>query len=476
MFSLAANQKEDWGHVTGLDNPADLGSRGVKASYLKESKLWWQGPEWLRKGKDSWPKGILLEDNNVVMSEIKKNANVLMALGSKIGVSEIVSIYRYSTLSKLLRVTAYVQRFLENMRELKAGRRPKLGALEVEEIERAERTWIKDAQASLRGSDEFKKLSVQLGVMNEDGKLVCKVRLGYADLEYRRKHPILLPKHSAFNDLVIYDCHARVHHNKLWSTLTELRGRFWVPQGRQQVKRVKGRCQTCKRLEGKCFKPPPTAELPKFRVTETLPFCNTGVDFAGPLYVKNNTGEMKKTYIALFTCCVTRAVQLELVSDLHTSTFVNCLRRFCARRGTPRLLNSDSAITFKAVDSLLKKLTLDHTFQGFLTHHRMKWKYNLPLSPCWGGYFERMVGSVKRCLRKVLGNARLTFDERSTILSEVQSTLNARPLTYLYDELGDVWTPSHLLYGHRFSSCQRVLTQIVNGMNLRIRYANDFCI
>eukprot|EP00794_Sanderia_malayensis_P016165 gene16165-biopygen13734 len=449
---LGLTKKEDWGHVAGIDNPADLGSRGAKASHLKGSELWWQGPEWLRRGKESWPKGLLLQDTSVVMSERKKNANVLVTLGSKAGVSEVVKIDRHSTLSKLLRVTAYVQRFIANLRELKAGRRPKLGALEVEEMERAERLWIKDAQDSLRGSDEFEKLSVQLGVRNEDELLVCKGRLGNADFEYRRKHPILLPKQNAFTDLVIYDCHARVHHNKLRSTLTELRGRFWVPRGRQQVKRVVGKCQICKRLEGKAFKPPPTTELPSFRVTETLPFSNTGVDFAGPLYVKNNTGEMVKVYITLFTCCVTRAVHLELISDLQTSTFVNCLRRFCARRGTPRLINTDNGLTFKAADSLLKKLKLDHTFQGFLDHHRITWKFNLPLSPWWGGYFERMVGSVKRCLRKVLGNARLSFDELSTILTEVESTLNSRPLTYLYDELGDVLTPSHLLYGHRFSS------------------------
>ena len=297
--------------------------------------------------------------------------------------------------------------------------------------------------------EDFKKFSVQLGVVSEDGLLICKGRLGNSDLDYRSKYPILLPKNDAFADLVIQDCHARVHHNKLRSTLAEFRGRFWVPQGRQQVKRVIGKCQICRRQEGKPFKPPPIAELPSFRVTETPPFSNTGVDFAGPLYTKSSTGEMKKVYITLFTCCVTRAIHLELISDLHTSTFVNCLRRFCARRGTPRLINSDNALTFKAAESLLKKLTQDHTFQEFTQNRRIIWRFNLPLSPWWGGYFERMVGSVKRCLRKVLGNARLTYDELSTVLTEVENTLNSRPLTYLYDELGEALTPSHLLHGRR---------------------------
>ena len=227
-----------------------------------------------------------------------------------------------------------------------------------------------------------------------------------------------------------------------------------------------GKCQICRRLEGKAYKSPPVAELPNFRVNETLPFSNTGVDFAGPLFVKTDTGEMKKVYIALFTCCVTRAIHLELVEDLHTMSFVNCLRRFCSRRGTPRLINSDNAKTFKAADKLLDRLATDHTFLEFLDHRRIVWKFNLPLSSWWGGYWERMVGCVKRCLRKVLGNARLTRDELSTVFTEVESTLNSRPLTYLYDELGEALTPSHLLHGHR-------LSHLSEGINPEIDHEDD---
>jgi len=70
-----------------------------------------------------------------------------------------------------------------------------------------------------------------------------------------------------------------------------------------------------------------------------------------------------------------------------------------------------------------------------------------------GRIFERMVRSVKRCARKVLGNAKLTFDELSTVLSEIECTLNSRPLTYSYEEPGEqVLTPSHLMLGRRLST------------------------
>ena len=86
------------------------------------------------------------------------------------------------------------------------------------------------------------------------------------------------------------------------------------------VKYVLNRCGVCKKMEGRSFSPPPTASLPDFLVNKAPPFSKTGVDFAGPLFVKDKSNEMRKVYVALFTCCVTRAVHLELVEDLSVET------------------------------------------------------------------------------------------------------------------------------------------------------------
>ena len=175
-----------------------------------------------------------------------------------------------------------------------------------------------------------------------------------------------------------------------------------------------------------------------------------GIDFAGPLYFKTKDAKMEKCYIVLYSCCTTRALHLDIVEDLSGTTFIRSFRRFTARRGTPSVINTDNAKTFKYTAGFLKKLQYDSLFTSLLQEKRVTWKFNLERSPWWGGYFERMVGCVKRCLRKVLGKAKLALDEIRTLLIEIEGTLNNRLITYVYDDVHiQPLTPSHLLHGRR---------------------------
>ena len=242
-------------------------------------------------------------------------------------------------------------------------------------------------------------------------------------------------------------------HSGLRATLAELRSRYWVPKGRQAVKKVLRSCVACKKQGGTPYSAPQTAALSEFRVREVPAFSKCGVDFCGPVYVKSAATRMDKACIALFSCCVTRAIHLELVEDLSADAFRRALRRFVARRGAPSLIVSDNARTFQATEKALNKLVENSAVRNDLDNLRVEWKFNLERAPWWGGFFERMVGSVKSCLRKVLGNARLTFDEMRTVLVEIEGTLNSRPLTYNYDEVErEVLTPSHLIFGRRINS------------------------
>ncbi len=131
--------------------------------------------------------------------------------------------------------------------------------------------------------------------------------------------------------------------------LAELRSMYWVIRGRQVVKNLLYVCVTCRRYEGAHCKgtlPPP---LPEFRVSETRSFQTTGVDYAGPMYVKTpDNPRNTKAWMILYTCYSTRAVHLDLVQDMTAETFMRSFRHFTARRGTPARMISDNAKTFKA--------------------------------------------------------------------------------------------------------------------------------
>lgn len=198
------------------------------------------------------------------------------------------------------------------------------------------------------------------------------------------------------------------------------------------------------------------APLPPERVTKALPFEVTGIDFAGPLYTKDQ-GRNKKSYILLFTCAVTRAIHLELVTDMSIDSFLKAFRRFVARRGVCRVIFSDNAKTFQRASRDLRRLwktIRGKELQNYFAEHRIQWNFIAERAPWWGGFWERLVRSVKPSLKKVLGNSYCTFEELATILTEIEAVINSRPLTYVSAEATEVepLTPSHFLVGKRLTS------------------------
>ena len=447
--------KRDWGHCAGIENPADLGSRGVLISELKNSNIWWSGPEWLKGRPADWPcsESILPTRESKIEEKGSFAVNLLINVNSLFGISNLMNLSKFSSLTKLVRVTAWVKRFVSNLKGKKIGDVLVVDrTLKVSELEEAELEWVKVAQLTLKDQGSYSQIERQYGLVEKEGVLHCTGRLSESELDREAREPIVLPKGHKFTELIIEQCHDRVMHSGVRSTLAQVRSKYWIPKGRQEVKRVTGACVVCKRWNSNaCTKPQPAA-LPEFRVTRAAPFENSGVDFAGPLFAKAQNGT-DKVYIALFTCCVTRAVHLELVQDLSAATFLRCLRWFTSRRGTPRIIVSDNAKTFKAAKGILRELFGSEEVKNCLTSKGIDWRFNLERAPWWGGFFERLIGLAKACLRKVLGRARLTFDELRTVLVEVEANLNTRPLTYQYDEVSaEVLTPSHLMHGRRITS------------------------
>jgi len=206
---------------------------------------------------------------------------------------------------------------------------------------------------------------------------------------------------------------------------------FWIPSIRQWVRSVLRQCVTCAKTIGKAYPTPDPPPLPNARVEGPRPFAVTGVDFTGTLYVKNSTGEHKvehKVYICLFTCTSTRAIHLEIVTDLSAETFHLAFRRFASRRSLPSIMLSDNASTYHAAVEELRVLFKSDVIKEALGHQGVDWQFIPKCAPWYGGFWERLIGLTNQAIRKTLGRTFISLDQLQTVVVEVE---NDRPLTYV---------------------------------------------
>ena len=177
---------------------------------------------------------------------------------------------------------------------------------------------------------------------------------------------------------------------------------------------------------------PVSPDLPSVRLNDDFSFSGIGVDYSGALYCKNlfnsnsiDEDDMYKCYIVIYTCASTTGVVLDLVPHASAEIFVNSLSKFISRRGCPQIILSDNGSPF-----------ITEIAQNFVASKNVKWDFNLANAPWYGGFWERLIGHVKRFLKKVLGQTTLGFYQLQTVIQEVELILNSRPLGVLYD---DVW-------------------------------------
>lgn len=200
------------------------------------------------------------------------------------------------------------------------------------------------------------------------------------------------------------------------------------------------------------------AALPTERCTFSLPFTNTGIDFAGPFELKTSrlrNAKIQKGYAAIFVCLSTRAVHLETCSELTSEAFLATFDRFVGRRGFPAKLFSDNGTNFIGASRALA-----NEYKAFLTSaekslvdkyniHGFSWHFIPPHAPHMGGLWEAAVKSMKSHLKKVAGNLKFTYEEFSTLLVRIESILNSRPISPLSENPDELipLTPGHLLKG-----------------------------
>ena len=455
---------ERWRHVAGLQNPADCASRGLFPTQLKEHELWWEGPQWLQMEPSTWP-----EQPNLSSTPVPEEEKNICFSAVTTFTEPVVPFNRFSKFVTLKRVVAWVFRFAQNTRTNSVSE--KHPSLTVAELTNAETYLISLAQReSFREELDLLKANSPLPKGNRLLPLrpfvdkpfsVLRVggRMSHSKLSYSKMHPLILHGTHSLTKLIIETEHVRLLHAGPTFLMSSLSRRYHVIGLRKTVRAVTRQCITCKRHSIK-----PTnqllGQLPAERVTSGSVFAKVGVDYAGPFQIKYGhvrKPTVLKSYICLFVCLAVKAVHLELVSDLTTEAFIAALRRFTARRGCPSLLWSDHGTNFIGANRELRELNafLRHQItQGaiseFCSANNIQWKFIPERSPHFGGLWESAVKSAKNHLKRIVSPVKLTFEEFTTVLNQVEACLNSRPLVPINspnDDGIEALTPGHFLIG-----------------------------
>ncbi|XP_076032233.1 uncharacterized protein LOC143020014 [Oratosquilla oratoria] len=415
------SEANQWHHVSGEENPADVLSRGCFVDNLPVS--WFNGPPFLSNYKCAWPAqddlvGHLQDEDPEVRRDVHPT-NIVQTWQSGVTQHPIDTlIEHYSSLYRLKKAVG--RAYFHETKNIEAGK------------------------TVLKSSSIYKLSPILI-----DGLLVVGGRLKHAALNGQAINPVILPHNHRLSTLIVRDCHNSSHVGVEW-TLSRVRKKIWIIRGRKLVKRVKMDCIVCKRLYGAPMNQR-MSDLPPERCEPGGPaFRYVGVDLFGPFLVKVGRSEMKR-YGCLYTCFTTRAIHIEKLDSLQTDAFINGFVRFTARRCYPSKVWSDNGTNLVGARAELARSLrdLDRSLIVRETRRRdVEWSFNPPPASHHGGVWERMVRSVRKILfALVIKSPRMIDDVLQILFCEAESIVNSRPLTKCSDDASDEspLTPNHLL-------------------------------
>ena len=363
--------------------------------------------------------------------------------------------HHYSSWHRLNRSVAWLLKLRDRLLN-----RPTSKHLALDDMQRAERAIIQHVQAHTY-ADELLKLKNGKTVpkssnvyklcpyIHEDGLLHVGGRLQNSSLTEEQKHPILIPSKHQVAKLILNDLHYTAHLGVEW-IVSLSRKKYWIVNARKIANGIRAKCIPCKRMYSKPAEQQ-MAQLPNTRLqAHQPPFTVVGLDCFGPFLVKLGRSTIKR-YACIYTCFSTRAVHIEKLETMDTDSMINSIRRFIARRGSPKEIFCDNGTNFTGACNELRRSIQEmpqDPISNFCLTIDTKWTFKTPYASHAGGVFERMIRTMRRIIQAVLNpNVRLTDEILETTLIEVEGIVNGRPITKISSDPDDysVLTPNHFL-------------------------------
>lgn len=435
-------------YVPSEMNPADVATRATNSK--EERVRWLDGPRFLLEDSNSWP----------------SSGAMVTSLASGEGRLNIPSVDDTENDIDMLEI--------DRLQELEqTGQDQPLGTDGQNEnqenlnttIQEVKKVQLEHFMQELEGKET--DLKRNLGLFKDvDGVLRCKGRLGNTSWSFDKRYPILIPKDCEYTNNIIMKIHKDNYHVGANHTLSMIRQTFWIPQGKSQVMKILRKCPQCIKHGGGPFRLPPAPTLPPERVNYSSPFTFTGIDLLGPVQVRTGK-EISKRWVCLFTCLAVRAVHLEIVQNLTAEEGLLALRRMISTRGVPTLITSDNATNFKLMSEILEA--------PYCVDKKIRWRFIPQLAPWFGGFYERLVGIVKNCLKRTLEKHLLNDNQMSTIIKEIEAVINTRPLTCVDSELTHILKPADFLtLGRNIVMRSRSNSLVPQGSNTKVDLINSW--
>ena len=435
---------DEWNWINSNENIADYVTKPRDMDDLKTESSWQKGPPFLTRKRQEWP---ICQEVNEELSRL--TGELLINICSDDSLDQFpIDISRYSSVRKLIRVTARVLKVFKCKSLVK-------GMLEIPDtdiLNKAEEMWIKRAQAGLSNWQvSYKSLGpfLQNGIIKVGGRLQAWLKETWNKDAY-----VLLPTNHEFTELVITDSHYQ-GHDGVETTLAKLLSSYWIPKVRKQIKRIKDDCKYCKRMEKKVVGQS-MGGLTIERMKPSPPFYNSATDLFGPFAIRDNVKRRVKgkCFGVVFTCLSSRAVHIELAENYSTAAFLGALRRFSAIRGYPATLHSDNGTQMIAANKELLQINNEleqKKICEMASINGIQWSYNRSADSPWlNGACEALIKSIKVSLQKCIGDSILTFAELQTVCYEVADLVNSRPIGAKPGcdiLLGSYLSPNDLLLG-----------------------------
>jgi hypothetical protein len=428
--------KATWRHIPSAENSADITSRGLTAADLLASDLYWYGPSVITA--DSYPEPYTAPDIPQPLHILTTTATVPVPPS----ILQLVDLDQHHSLPRLRHILRLV---LTACYKFKGQTVPSSQSL-AKEVSRR----LYQAEQAVSLDKELAYLQQPAGhrptlikplklFLDQDQIIRCGGRLGDSALPYASRYPVLLTRDCKLLNLRIKEAHTTILHAGQEQTKAKLRETVWIPKLTPAVRKIIKDCYNCKRATGPAFRPPGPPKLSAFRL-QLEPYKHIGVDLTGHLFVKTSSGETIKVYICIFTCTSSRHINLEILTDQTSESFINALRKHSATYGRPSKILCDNASYFHHSEDLLTERLKDENIE---------FKFQPANSPWYGAIFERMIGVFKALIRRTLQRKLLNQSDLEVFVKEVAAVVNDRPLTVSSNDLDDglPLSPNKLLFG-----------------------------